>query len=129
MAARPQAPYQYPPPAQTVQPYPPAAPPPGTPGMPGMPGGAMPPSTSNKTLITIVVVVVVVIAAVAVGAMVLVYSAVSGLGPGGTPGGTPSNPTIVMQSGSWNGGNITVSITATSHANNLAPSALTYTVE
>jgi hypothetical protein len=42
---------------------------------------------------------------------------------------TPAHPTIVMQSGGWNNGNTTVSITDVINGSNLAPDNLQYTIE
>jgi archaeal type IV pilus assembly protein PilA len=78
----------------------------------------------NKSAVSPVIGTILMVAITVVLAAVL-YVMVAGLGPGSTP----TNPTIIMQSGSWTGGNTSASITSVTNAGNLAPTDLTYTIE
>jgi flagellin-like protein len=78
----------------------------------------------NKSAVSPVIGTILMVAITVVLAAVL-YVMVAGLGPGSTP----NNPTMIMQSGGWNNGNDTVSITSVTNAANLAPTDLTFTIE
>lgn len=79
-----------------------------------------PPPKSNRGLIAAVVVIVALVVVIGIPAMLYIMVASTGPSPTSTP------PTIILQAGSWAGGNLSVTVQSVAGSQSVDPAALTY---